>query len=895
VNTGDLPDLSRAALFERLAAGSPMTVLCVSARLVQQLHGDYARWQAGRGVRVWATPPIRTLDLHLRDHAAPFAGPDALADSLSSAESELLWRLIVAESGDELSLLREGEAARVAAEAWRLCVEYDVDLPLPPAAPEVEAFNRWSRQYRERCRKLGRADPTEQHRETIESLARVSTATVTVLAGFEPGLPWLPRLLAALSARGGEILRLAEGTQAGRVAARSAPSPEQELIAAAQWVRAQALADPDARIGVIVPALAARRADLMRIFDQVLCPSLDSLQSTSAPRPYNLSLGQPLTDYGLIRCALQLLQLGIGGLDLAAAGSLLCSPYWGDADARSDRANLDRLLREQGHLHLDAAILQAMRGDLFREHQMPLSAQRRAEPAQWAERFVSWLDAAGWPGARALDSVEFQTLDAWRELLAAFGALGEVLGPVPASAALAQLSRLAVERVFQPQTPPVNIQVLGALEAVGLDFDALWVLGLDDESWPSAGRPNPFIPFELQRRRGMPHASTAQELDWAERTTQRWRCAAAEVVFSWPASDGDRPLSPSPLIQMEAARAEALALQAWPLHWHTARRAARLDTIGDAYAPSPDLSQALPGGSRLLADQATCPFRAFAIHRLGARALEVPGYGPTAIDRGVLAHRVLESLWQRWRTHSALIALDDAALAQAIAAVVDDEIERIATRAPQRFAPVLRRLEAERLCALLREWLEIERTRPAFTVECLEGRSLDGEGPGEALHRFGDLQLRLRPDRIDRLDDGRRLVIDYKTGIGRKPPWRDARPEEPQLLLYALTEADIEGMAYARLRAGSIGFDGIGASDDLAPKIKAYSDDRDTRDASSWDALMGRWRGELQTITTEVARGLASVTPKHPRQSCRDCDLHALCRIREAAPDAADDDSEVAQ
>ena len=88
-----------------------------------------------------------------------------------------------------------------------------------------------------------------------------------------------------------------------------------------------------------------------------------------------------------------------------------------------------------------------------------------------------------------------------------------------------------------------------------------------------------------------------------------------------------------------------------------------------------------------------------------------------------------------------------------------------------------------------------------------------------------------------------------------------------------------------------MGLDGIGADADLAPQIRAYTDERDTRDASGWDALMGRWRGELQTLADEIARGLASVTPKHPRQSCRDCSLHALCRIRELAPEAADDEA----
>lgn len=886
--------IERDGLGERLDGASDRpTVLCASPRLAQQLQADYAQAQAARGRRVWDTPPIRSLEALLTDRASEAFAKGVGRDVLSTGECVLLWRLVVAEAREDFTLLREGEAARLAADAWRLCVEYDVSLPLQAGSPEVEAFNRWAQAYRARCRRLDRDDPHEWRLRQIDTLGQTLTGRTIVLAGFDPEPPWLRRLVASLQDGGSTVLRLADGGSERPAQGYCASSPEQELLAAAHWTRERALAQPGSRIGIVVPDLGARRADLMRIFDQVLCPSLDDLASSSASRPYNLSLGQPLSDTGLVRCALQLLQTGIGGLDLPAAGSLLCSPYWGDDDSRMSRANSDRLLREQGHLRIDLPTLQALGGDARIARLPPLASQRRADPAQWAERFTEWLDLAGWPGARPLDSADFQTLEAWRDLLASFGALGDVLGPVPASAALAQLSRLAGERVFQPQSPPVNIQVLGVSEAAGLSFDALRVLGLDDEHWPPAGRPNPFIPFELQRRLGMPHASTAQELAWAERSTQAWRRAAPEVVFCWPATDGDRPLLPSPLIQAEADGAQT-GTPAQPAdHWREARALAQFETFADHYAPHPDLARAVPGGTRLIGDQATCPFRAFATHRLGAKALEQPGYGPNAIDRGVVTHRVLETLWRQWRDHATLASLDDAALDRALGAAVDTELQRMATRAPQRFAPTLVRLEAERLGTLLRQWLTLERERPPFTVERLEGR-MEADTATTAdddLRRFGPLQLRLRPDRIDRLDDGRRLVIDYKTGVGRKPPWRDARPEEPQLLLYALTESGIDGIAYARLRAGTVGLDGIGADADLAPQIRAYTDERDTRDASGWDALMGRWRGELQTLADEIARGLASVTPKHPRQSCRDCSLHALCRIRELAPEAADDEA----
>jgi ATP-dependent helicase/nuclease subunit B len=495
-----------------------------------------------------------------------------------------------------------------------------------------------------------------------------------VLAGFDRLVPSVQALTAGLAAAGCVLRRLSDPQRDAQVEALCAPTAGHELRAAALWVRERALRDPQARIGVVVPDLQARRQDLLRVFDQVLSPLHDSLHAGAAPRPYNLSLGAPLAQQALVQCALQLLQLGIDGLDLPAAGSLLCSPYWGNEDERLQRAQLDRLLRAEGHLQVDAALLQrlapaALRARLHALERAP--QQRRAALSDWSERFAAWLDAAGWPGARALDSHEYQVLEAWRALLAELAALGDVLGPVPASAALAQLGVLASARVFQPQTPAVNVQVLGALEAVGLEFDALWVMGLDDERWPPAGRPNPYIPFELQRSRGMPHASTAQELAWAEACTRRWREAAAEVVFSWPAMDGDRPLAPSPLIREEAGRAQRLHIDALPPHWRSAQAQSTQERVADAYAPVPDLAQPLPGGARLLGDHASCPFRAWARHRLGAAALDEPGYGPSPIDRGQLVHRALERLWRAWREHAHFAALDADTLGAQIADAVD--------------------------------------------------------------------------------------------------------------------------------------------------------------------------------------------------------------------------------
>ena len=81
-----------------------------------------------------------------------------------------------------------------------------------------------------------------------------------------------------------------------------------------------------------------------------------------------------------------------------------------------------------------------------------------------------------------------------------------------------------------------------------------------------------------------------------------------------------------------------------------------------------------------------------------------------------------------------------------------------------------------RLTRLVTEWLEFERERVEFSVARTEldvSRSIAG------------LTLKLRLDRIDRLNDGSLLVIDYKSGNVSSKLWEMPRPEDVQLPLYA--------------------------------------------------------------------------------------------------------------
>ncbi len=83
---------------------------------------------------------------------------------------------------------------------------------------------------------------------------------------------------------------------------------------------------PDARIGVVVPGLAALRNPIDRTFRRILMPASEDLRQPSSPMPWEFSLGQPLAEVPAIRAALLLLRWVAA--PLSRGGDFLARPLW---------------------------------------------------------------------------------------------------------------------------------------------------------------------------------------------------------------------------------------------------------------------------------------------------------------------------------------------------------------------------------------------------------------------------------------------------------------------------------------------------------------------------------------------------------------------------------------
>jgi RecB family exonuclease len=328
---------------------------------------------------------------------------------------------------------------------------------------------------------------------------------------------------------------------------------------------------------------------------------------------------------------------------------------------------------------------------------------------------------------------------------------------------------------------------------------------------------------------------------------------------------------------------------------HTRAGDALTETAEDAAAlpctlPADGAPLQLRGGSALLTAQSQCAFKAFAIGRLDASSWNPAEHALTPPERGQLLHAVLHRVWSGppvgIRSLAELRSIPD--LESFVSAHVDAALSakalaRIRDEMPARYLE----LEARRLTRLVAEWLRYERTRVDFTVVQTEF---------DQTTTIGKLNLSLRIDRIDRLNDGTLLVIDYKTGNVSQKSWDLPRPDDVQLPLYAgfglASDETVGGLAFAKVRAGEMCFAGRVAN------AKGTLDNTLTGASSlikypmSAEQLMD-WRDAIERLARDFMAGRADVDPRDPVQTCEACGLQTLCRIHER-PSPIDPEAEEA-
>jgi ATP-dependent helicase/nuclease subunit B len=895
-------------LLEHIEGGG--TLLVPSRQRATAVRLAYSTAMLGAQRRVWNSPDVLPWGAWVeRELDGARARGESLPRRLSAAEEWLLWRDAVHAACSGHDVLMPDALIEPVRRAIGRLDDYGMSLPIAGSA-ETAVLLLARAGFRRRCAELGVLGTTSWQ----DCAAYLRPSRQLWLAGFQVLGPvrrqWLQQGGARLAGAAGAALPGSGGAPAAdtlgeRPQLIGCDNPLLEARAAAQWCAAQLARDAAARLLLVVPRLAQQRHLWQRALAQRLdFRSLLAAGTSASESPFAIEGGAPLDAYPLVATALQLIQLASGSVPFEQLSGVLRSPYLAALD-RNQCLRLELWLREHNVGALDSAVLprlavpvSASLGEaaaaLLQELTAAIEACRTTgavSPAHWARAFAQLLARCGWPGAMP-GADEQQVRMRFDELLGDFAAIATPVGRLEADEASQLLRDMAQRVAFEPASDDVPVTVTDSLDDPIVRYDGIWVAGLSAEVWPPAAQPDALLPLMQQRDAGVPEASASGQLQLARQRMGHWQQRSLRCVWSWSRSEAELPRDRSPLLDEAAVAAASGAggdtaggavfdLPSWLV-----AQSPPLEAWGDADGPAWPSGQQLRGGIALLELQSLCPFRSFAELRLQARPLPQPAPGIDPRLRGQMLHLALERFWRATGDSATLHGRSREATQALVRRCVWSAGEQTAARLPGNIDTPLLRREAARAERLIDQLIDWELTRETFDTQSLETQ--------QQLAIAGT-SLSLRLDRVDRLADGRLLVIDYKSGAAHKFDAYEDRPPKPQLPAYATAAGD----QVAAVLAVYLGRDGVKLRGltDRAGRVPGRGIEALPGGEAGWPALLEQWRERLERLVREFLDGRAAVQPQPG--ACEYCHLQMLCRVDAqllaAAAAAAADDAPAAQ
>jgi len=861
--------INEAEVGSKLASGA-----CLLTALPAQAAAWKRRLVNASGAAVTPTPAVDSWGQWLSRQAAEHA---ALPVPYAAVQERLLWENIIeTDMPARWSSSSVRGLARHASNAYALLREYRIDTrELAGASEEADALARWIATMQEALKQQERVLAADLPELLLPYISSIVDTSQLLLDGFDLITPMQQALLQTLQAHGACIAAVSLRNDPATVTLTACADAETEYRHIADKLAEILRANPNAHIGVALSEQVKDSGTLRRILDETLLSPAELIASAQTSMQSVVMAGTPLAATPLIHQLLELLQLaGLNGALHVELAPLLFSPgVKGYAAERLARAALDAKLRESNRHYLNFKALLAME-EMATMPQLASVLRTLAEwetgarpAAEWVKSLHTLLQTAGFLQTEAAgrSSSEVRQLNAFRDSLASLIAIDAVRERMSWSAFRSLLVSVCNEtRLSGPVRYP-QVYVLPLEQIAGHRFDHLFAAGFDDEALPMPAQPAPLLPFALQRKHSLPGATAALAFAESRLLWQQLLQSAPVVQASFAEIREERERRASPFLTGIESRTCSCAMPAPDI--------AEAEPFEDAPVVPVLADEPVRGGSAIIKNQSACPFRAFAYHRLGLAPLGETEPGIKATDKGSLLHLALEYIWQQLRSQAALLSLDEAAATALIDAAVEHAWRSGRVKAPES----TQQFERRRMQAVLTAWLEIERERPAFSVERCE-KAYRLELPESGTIHFS---VSLKADRIDRDGEGHKVLIDYKTGQKQSPSkWIGERMAEPQLPLYAVAEdlgAD-DAVCFARVRSGDMGFEGLSGEETGIQKISIYKGNDD--EAEDWQELLACWRQRINALAGEFIDGRCDVSPRDA-SACAHCGLEAVCRVDE--------------
>ena len=883
------------------------TVITPNNRTVNLILDEFAATR--KDAVAWERPKVYAVDIWLQElfSLAAMHGiePFTRLRLLDRFGEQCVWHQLLKTGSNKYPLLNLNEAAAETARSYRLYRQWFLDKGASDgkhiATRDFNAFLAWTAEFESYC---GQQDVI-----SLSDAAVLLCSQIQRLAGFLPDKLTLVNFTQPPPLYAGIFDQLAGHCRITRI-----PDTEQEpadlpdldgsardisrhvygdlraeIRACVSWSLQTVQEKSDRHVAIIISGSEEKERLLAEEFHNQQGNHESGPGSIERP-PYNLISGsQSLADSKLVNFSLRLLELNHERIEAVRFCRLMQSPQIpGYAEESESRCALEPVLRKRLPATTRLNRIQQIISEEGRAHHCPVlssllpavkNLNRRSGEGrtmeQWIVIFHRQLQLFAWPW-QALTESERRDIAHWERALDQLACCSSLIGRLNFAGAYEKLNSLLAQTPRHPGFDRrLPISVMNLEEAQDFRFDRAWLLEADDRLLPGVTNPASFIPISLQQQYALPGSSPPQQLDKAKTLLHGLAENTGQLIVSHHQYQDDLKLRVSPL------------LAALPLSEYPAPPASTDSnpTSGDLPEQFQEpltlpLRHAVSGGSSLLNDQSNCPFKAFAHHRLNVSPLTPFEQGLSPMARGTALHIALERAGNRFDDLEQLLECDEPHRLRLIAESVSAAIDYLGKHFPDLLTPAFRELEEQRIGRLLKGFLEYESGRHPFEIIATER---------ELTWTCSELTLNFRIDRIDRIEDGNLVVLDYKSGRKTGFRWYDDRPDDLQLPLYQLalaTDAEpVVATLIYQINIENTGLVGPNGSDAVRPglatlaKVRGYD--------GNWEQLQQRWHSVIHGLATEFEDGLLAVAPTRGSQTCQYCELASLCRIDDSQSLAA--------
>ncbi len=857
---------------------SGFTVLAETERFVHQIQRKFRQRRLAAGNIAWESPRIFTLNRWMDSFWSQTWPEDRPASAFER------WRILkecLEFSPPPEPILADVGLIHLLDESFDSLLRYGMD---PGRGETANRLIEWRRElwvhFRRGLEDASLFHPAQLPGKILQTLGRgPATPGKMAFVGFEFAGHLERELLGTLEhVSRTEFLPLPMGR--AQPEALSFSDPDQELTGLVEKMLESAAHLAPHEIAVV---------SLDRDFGtQALAAHLEDLLGepvTGDLAAYNLAPETSLADRPLFCAALLPVRLAVNGQKRHDFFTLIRSAYYGtfsrwsrklaswDLQWRNEQIDtgLDEMLRA---IRQSAAEIFPEKGDEIGALLSPFISGTEKSATLWSEDLRRIWQRFEFPViANELDRISWSSLD---ELLARFA---REFGPAMLGVSeFSELLASAASRIRVQKTglEDAGIQVLGRLDARGLDFAKVFIPGLVSGSLPQPARALPLLgQGELKKVLG---GSPESQLDFGRYVFGNLCASAPEITLSRPAMsrEGDICL-PSPFWPVEFERKISPVI-AWKDALPAMQRAEWVRRSISGIREKPEQAVSIdekdfrmspinfdePVSVSALESALNCPARFFLRHFLRIEELPAIEAGIAPPEKGQKVHEILAAFVSRASaamqsgeiTFECLRRILEETVVEKLApdlsgAVWQVELERLTGR--EDFPGLL-------LMWLEEEWKRIEEGWTWVSAECgFSGLELAGSSA----------RIKGRLDRVDYHPGVGTICWDYKTG--RVPSQREVRegtaPQLPAYLL-AVKSGLIKGVGGGSSGAGYIDLGSPG-------KVK-HMLVFNPREGE--DAFLDNWQELLAGLLNRIASGEVPPRWLEKDESCDEyCPYRDIC------------------